>query len=120
MVSNRPNPVLEEVILKSQKSEVSLAFVESTDLHTKMKQSAAVKQLLLDLGEEESRKQSSVWFNYPGDKPLDIFLKGVYLGRLAKQSLVTWAATDTSKHYFFVGNESEIIRRLKDLLPEGT
>ena len=120
MASNRTNPILEETLQRRAGSETITAFLDGTDLNTKMKQSAVVKQLLLDLGEEESKKQSTVWFSFPGDKPLDLFLKGAYLGRLAKQSLVTWAATDTSKHYFFLGNESDIIRRLKDLLPEDT
>jgi len=70
--------------------------------------------MLQDLKPEDAAQLADISFEFPGNKPLEVFEKGLMLGRLAKQQYVTWASVGTQRFYFFLGNESDVTVRVRN------
>jgi hypothetical protein len=91
----------------------AIAQEEAEDL--RLKRSAQIRSLIKQLGIEESKAIADAHFEFPGEKAPTIFLKGLLVGRRAKQQLVFMAAIQRDIFYF-IGGESEIINKFREAI----
>jgi len=105
--------------LQSVLAKWAAAAAIETGVSSKLKMSATLKSMLQNLEEKDAAKLADLSFEFPGDKPIEIFEKGLQLGRAAKQQYVTWAAVGTQRFYFFIGNESEVTVKVRNTIKEN-
>jgi RNA polymerase-binding protein DksA len=98
--------------------EKCLGIDANAPFGNRVQRSAPVQKILEDLGLEVGIHLADAYFHFPGPKPLEIFLKGVDIGRLAKQKIVTYAVLDGKDWLFFLGPEAEVLRMLSAQVQE--